>query len=433
MSLFEKTASVISFNVLQTVLSKAISALQIVILVRLLTNVDIGTIGLAGGVMAVVSFLALSPEVAFLRDYPKMKSALHEYISAFLAFGALRGLVILALLYVGHGFNPGLGDIGFQYLLLFALANGLTLLTGPFREAFYGEFRQARIAFVDIPLNTLALVSLALVFVYPATLTYGFVQVGVALVSVLYWYFQARKHLGFSFVIGKNWMKYVMNSLRGFSLWNHFTSSSIRLAYQADIFILGYFVGLDAIGDYAIALTLANLFVTIPQLVQKAVTLSFSRVEKTEALCEGLGLAVKYTFLFSIFQLLGFWLLGKPMLEVVGVAHPSAVFEYAFYLLLGITFYNFARPWVGILIAKYDAKKLFFELFAWFGILAVTFYYAAATLGGALGVAQANVLMYALFALGTIAYATLRLRVVPRISFISVYERQLVAKWFPGK
>jgi O-antigen/teichoic acid export membrane protein len=166
----------------------------------------------------------------------------------------------------------------------------------------------------------------------------------------------------FSFHLPHNWKKLVVDSVKDFSLWNQLSSMLLRVLYQADVIILGFFVSLSALGDYTIALTIANVFFVVPQLFQKTFSVSFSRLSEKQRLAHGLGLAVKYNALFSIAQLAGYVILQPLIMAFFGPEHPETVSLYAFFIITGVTLFNLARPWVGLTTVKESKKKRLFRL-----------------------------------------------------------------------
>lgn len=429
MSMLDNVAKVLTFNALQTVFSKILGAVQLAILIRLLTNSDIGAVGLVAGYVGVLGFLAIAPEVIFLRDYQKMAARLNDYLSSFLLFGVARGFVLVLVgiplaywLFISQSAEVAV------YFLLVLLAFSLNLLTSPFREAFYAQFRQGRIAWIDLSLNLLSLLLIALVFFYQNIVAYGIVQVAVGMLGVVWWYSQARTHLKFKFLLHADWWKLSWGSLTNFSIWNHFTSTSLRMVYQADVVVLSFFVALDPLGDYAVALTIANVFFVFPQLIQKVTSLSFSSLQKKEELELGLGLSVKYNFLFCFAQFIGFLIFGPWLVAFFGPENPENVLTYAFYLVGGVTLFSFARPWIALLIVRYDMRKLFMELFVVFGLFAFIVYYLAAAYGGVVGVAQSNVLLYFVLALLVIYFTGKKLNIYPRIVWITIEEKRFFMK-----
>ncbi len=429
MSLIEKAASAISFNIGQTIVSKALAAINLAILIRLLPTQDIGAIGLSAGYLAVLGFLMIQPEVIFVRDFPKIKGRVTDYISSFLVFGMLRSLLIVCGA-VGVGYwliqSHNYVDLGI-YFVLAAIATSISSLTGPFREAFYASFRQGRIMAVDLATNIMALVLVVAVVAYPSLLTYGIIQIVTAIIAALGWYWTARKHLGYKFHLSKDWKRIAYDSFSDFALWINFSATLNKLLYQADIIILGFFVGLSALGDYTIALTIANVFFIIPQLSQKVFSVMFSQL-KEEKLSEALGGAFKYNTIISIAQFLGFLVVSDLLIAFFGPQNPENVKLYAFFILLGVSLFNISRPWTALVTIKAPAKKIFIEMHSVSGLIAIFIYWWAASNYGILGVAQANLLVYAFAALWIMLYVQTQLHIVPKIQLISIAEKNYFHK-----
>ncbi|MEK6970139.1 MAG: oligosaccharide flippase family protein [archaeon] len=428
MTLFTRVFSVLSFGTLQVIFSKLISFINFAILVRLLTHEEIGIIGLAGGYMALLGFLMVLPENVFIRDFKKMQGRLNEYISSFFFFGVMRSLVLFV---VAGGMALHLSSLQSdpRLTLYFLLLVGTTLLNslvGPFREAFYGAYRQARITFVDVISNLLLLTLIGLLYFQRDVIVYGWLQLGVAMLGLVWWIWNAHRHLHFSFFPPT--FQLAIDSLRNFSIWNHLAGSVIRLVYQIDIVILGFFVGLGVVGDYAVALTLANVFFVFPQMIQKVLSLSLSSVEDKRTLENMLGIAVRYNTLFSVAQWGAFLIMGPWLISLLGPESPAQIWTYSIYLVSGVTLFNIARPWSSLAVSKIPPKDFFFKLFFLPSMVAVPIYWYAAAQLGALGVAKANLVTFFILGGWLIIYMHIHLKLIPRIFYFSPHEKHFLGK-----
>lgn len=429
MTLFKKIFSVLSFGGLQVVLSKFISLIQFAILVRLLSISDIGVIGLAGGYAAILSFILVSPEGVLVRDFKKIQPNLNVYISSFLQFLVVRNLLVFFLWLFLSIFlfpiqdNPKL----LFYFMLLLLYNLIFSFSNPLREAFYGYYRQARIMLVDIFINILLLASMVVLFFSRDVITYGVLQVVGSIIGVIWWYWNARRYLNFSFVGGLNIRKWnirlSLDTIRQFGVWNHLSWMILRLVYQVDIVLLGFFVSLETLGSYAVALTIANVFLVFPLMLQKVLSLSLSQIENKTVLQNIFGVIVRYNTIFSLAQLIGFVFLGGFIINIFGPDNPGAVWLYSLYIIAGITLFNIVRPWTSLAFIRLSPREYFLGLYAAPALCAVPIYYLAAQYGGALGVAQANVITFGIIALWVVFYVRYRVRLSPNLKFVSASEK----------
>ncbi len=437
MGLYARVINVLSFNVVQTIASKGLAFLNLAILIRLLATEEIGIIGLAGGYVALLGFILVLPESVFIRDFPKIKNKINQYLSSFFAFSLLRSGVLLLLggivaAWLGiNGSDPRLP----VYFMLLVGSTVLTSLSGPFREAFYANFRQARIALIDLSLNVLSIISLALLYFSQDVITYGILQVVVALIGIGWWYQNAHSKLGFTFTLFPGWMALSWASIQGFALWNHFSGIAIRLVSQSDIVILGFFSTLTELGNYSVALTISGVFFVFPQLVQKAASLSFSQSDANTANPVMLGAVVRYNTLFSLAQFLAYIIAGPFLLPLLVPEHFNVVWEYSLYLVGGVTLYNLARPWLSLIVIKVNPMMFFFQLFLIPCTASVVIYWFFAAEYGALGVAQANMLAYGLLGVMTILYARYKIKTTPSFKLLPFETRALarVRKMILGK
>jgi len=426
--MFNKIVSVLSFNSLQIVLTKFISLINFAILVRLLSGEEIGIIGLAGGYVALLGFILVAPETIFIRDFKKMEGKLHEYISSFLQFSAVRGIILFTLLIPVSLFlfqsasDPRLGS----YFLLLGGATLVSTLTGPFREAFYGFFRQGRITQVDVLTSILLLLSMIFLFFSRDVITYGWLQFFSAVVGVSLWYFTAVKHLHFRFISHVK-LKLSLDALRGFAFWNHLSGSVVKLVYQIDIVILGFFAALSGVGSYSVALTLANVFFLFPQMVQKVLSLSFSQLPN-ERVSLLFGVGVRYNTILSLLQWIGFVFLGWVLMQIVQPENPDNVLAYGLYITAGVAIINVARPWIALSLSRVSPRKIFFELYLIPSLAAVPIYAYAASVGGALGVAQANVITFSILSGWIILYTTWKVPIRPGIFQLAPFEKDILRR-----
>jgi O-antigen/teichoic acid export membrane protein len=434
MSLAARIVKVISFAFGQTIVSKLISAVSFALLVRLFTTDEIGMIGLAGSYLAFAGILFIYPETIFIRDAKKMEPVFFQAISSFFLFGVGRGLLLTGIGGLGAHILSTQGVISplfAAYFTLALLANGIGALTGPFREAFYARFRQARIALVDATLSLVSLASIGVLWFIPSLLLYGGLLVLVALIGVLWWTRTAVVHLGFKFTQSPHPFHESIKAAKGFALWNQLSGSLLQWVYRSDVLVLGFFVGLTTIGSYTIALTIANVFFVIPQLVQKAVSLGLSQLGNAKDEAVAFGYAVKYNTIFTLLQWTGFLVLGWFIILFFGAKNPVEVWGYALSLVTGVTIFNLSRPWMSLLVVRGNQRKLFFRLFLPSGFLAVGVYALSAMYGGAVLVAQSNILVFALLGGGIIWYSNRVTKIYPRIHWgFEDMEKRLMKEIF---
>jgi O-antigen/teichoic acid export membrane protein len=343
-------------------------------------------------------------------------------------FSAMRGIILFTLLIpvsflLFHSASDSrLGG----YFLLVGGATLVGTLTGPFREAFYGFFRQGRITKVDVMTSVLLLLSMIFLFFSRDVLTYGWLQLFSAVVGVILWYFTAVKHLHFRFISGVK-LKFSIDALRGFSFWNHLSGWVVKLVYQIDIVILGFFAALSGVGSYSVALTLANVFFLFPQMVQKVLSLSFSQLpdERVPTL---FGVGVRYNTALSLIQWIGFVLLGWVLMLIVQPENPDHVLTYGVYIAAGVAIINVARPWIALSLSRIYPRKIFFELYLIPSLAAVPIYIYAASVGGVLGVAQANVITFSILSGWIILYTTWKVPIRPDVWRLAPFEKDVLRR-----
>jgi O-antigen/teichoic acid export membrane protein len=209
-------------------------------------------------------------------------------------------------------------------LVVFFFLNHLAfqagLFAGIFKEAFFAEFRQKLITVVNLVLAVVQLIFVLALFWWANIYLYGAAILAAGMLTALVWWIIAKKKLHFRFVPRVEWKKISFASLKDFALWTHLTSAANRATYQFDVVILSLFVSLKLVAAYTIALTVANLFLLFPQVLQRAAILGIANLESKESIGEATGIFLKYFFLLSLAEFIFFYWFGNL---IVGLYHPE--------------------------------------------------------------------------------------------------------------
>lgn len=415
-----------SYSVIDIAAIKIISGIIFILLVRLLPRADIGIIGLVAGYLTIFRFLSITPESILFRDFPKIKNQLNEYLSAFIVFWAIRTVFILAL---GGVFAYILSFFyGSTVLPLYLFGAVVVLSLGYFqsivKETHYVDFKQKIVTKINVVLMIVQLSLVGILFFKPSLLLYLGILLFVNVSSVFVWYFILKKNFHFSFILTKDTFNKIKYSIKDFSLWQNLSGSVGYLIYNIDTLILAFFVSLEVIGDYTIALMIANFFFIVPQILQKSFTVGFSHIESKFIVNKALSAFLRYALLFSVLQLVLFVLFGNILVGIFTDTHVEIIFWYSLIIITGISIFNVFRPLNSLIAIKTSFKKAFFHVYLPSGVVAVLTYFILTFWFGAIGTAWGNILAYSLFVIFLLVYVKKNLNLSLSFELMSKEEKQ---------
>ncbi|MBL7160308.1 MAG: oligosaccharide flippase family protein [Candidatus Aenigmarchaeota archaeon] len=435
MSLQGKLFRLASYSVVDIAALKILSGVIFIILARLLPRADIGIIGLVAGYLTLFRFLSITPESILFRDFPKIKNQLNEYLSAFIVFWAIRTALILALggvfAYIMSFYYGG------TVLPLYLFGAVVVLCLGYFqsivKETHYVNFMQKAVTKINVVLMIIQLSLVSLLFFEPNILLYLGILLFVNISSVFVWYFILKKNFNFSFIITKDTFNKIKHSIMDFSLWQNMSGSITYLIYNIDTLILGFFVSLEVIGNYTIALTIANFFFIVPQIIQKSFTVGFSNIENKLIINKALSVFLRYALFFSVLQLVLFVFFGNILVSIFTATHVEIIFWYSLIIIAGISIFNVFRPLNSLIAVKTSFRKAFFLVYLPSGIASIIVYITFTSMFGAIGTAWGNIVAYSFFTLFLLVYVKKNLDLSLHIHTITSEEKDVLRKLFGRK
>lgn len=401
MDLKNKLFGLTAYGLLDTMLLRLFAAVSFIILVHLLSKEDIGIIGVASGYMVIFNLLAIAPETVILRDYPKIKNEISRRVSAFMIFWLIR-LVLLTL--VALGVSVFLFDRYQSFLPAFfflgsVLVYNLTLFPGLITQVFYAGFKQKTVTWINILLNLIGVGLLVFLFMRPNLVTYLIILMVSAVIGMIVWYYRLKKDFSFKFE-NRDSFAVIKESIYGFTLWNHLNSAILNMIYQIDTLIISFFVLLSAVGDYTIALGIANFFFIVPQVLQRSVFIGFSNIDNRKDEGTLISAGLKYSFILGIGQLLFFIVFGKAIINMLFTQeHVSEIYVYCLLITCGVTILNIMRPIASLINSKCALKEAFLSVYLPAGIFALAGYLVLTVYYGPVGTAAGNILAYAILSL----------------------------------
>lgn len=422
-----------AYGLLDTLFTRLFSALSFIVLVHLLSKEDIGVIGVVSGYMALFGFLSISPETIILRDYPKIRNELSRHLSAFMFFWLIRFIIlsVFALVVAVFLFDKYNSLIPAVFFFGSVFVYNLNLFPGIITQVFYAGFKQKTVTWINILLNLLSLILLFFLLVEPGLLTYLLILVASALIGIFVWYYEIRKEFHFRFENKGDFFEIIKESIYGFTLWNHLNSSILNMIYQVDTLILSFFTALAAVGDYTIALGIANFFFIVPQVVQRTVFIGFSNINDKRDEEELISSSLKYSFMLGIAQLVFFFFFGTAIIEIFFTKqHVVEIYTYALLITCGVTILNFVRPLMSLINSKCVLRDVFFSVYLPSGILALIGYVFLTVYFGAVGTAAGNIFAYLVFALLLYVFMLEKYPLKFRFEILSAKEKEILKNMF---
>jgi O-antigen/teichoic acid export membrane protein len=370
-----------------------------ILLIRLLDREDYGIIGVVIGYFVFVNFLNISIESIILRDHKQMSKNIEKYFMNFFVFNIIKIILILIVSFViGAALVQIYENIDFIYAIISAtsiliadtiVAPLLTYSTAKFNQKIVTKFTSLRLV-----INLI--LSLGL-FVYP---TLAFVALKDFLVSGIYifiWllYFKRKVNLQLIFRKANLDFKFIKSIIFEYSLWTHLTGVVTTFIYKSDVFFLSFFVSLQIIGDYNIALTAANVATIIPMIIGYQNSIAISHTENDSSANRVSNTFIRISLLIGLITLLVFIFFGKVYLGIMtGQANNDLIYSYMIPIVIGLIIVKtIASPLVAYINIKSSVKGLFLHVLLPTFILTGITYLVAAILGGALAVARSNILI----------------------------------------
>jgi len=429
--LFELTL----YSFLDRVFFRLYGIISFILIVRLLSRTDIGIIGIAGGYLALFNFLNLAPETILLRDFPKIKNNINQFLSSFIVFWFVRSAIIIILsAIVGFFLYQQFGEI---IVLIYFLGTTLIFNMGMFQsliqELFYVSFKQKIAMIVNIILMAISIFLILILFFRPTLIFYLFLSFLASFIGMLSWLFLLKRYFSFKFIYTKNNLKIIKESIRDFALWQHLNGVITYVIYRIDTVILSFFVALTIVGDYTIALGIANFFFFVPQIVQKSAMVGLSNIKNKSEESLFMSIALKYSFILGIMQLLLFIVFGKWVIQTLFTRmYVEQIYLYTVLITCGVTILNFMRPIMSLIASKCNLREGFLKVYLPALIMSLIGYIVLTYLYGPIGTAIGNIFGYSVFALLLYSFMTKKYPLRFKFSLITPEEKEMFKKLLRG-
>lgn len=407
MALKEQLAKQTMLGVITAGLSMFFGVASFFLLTKILPREDIAIIGLSSGFLAMVSPLLISPDVALFRNYAELKKDFNKYVSSILYFWVGRTVLVMGIIaLVAYTLFFSRGDFLFWYVLGAGLVLNLSTLQASIQEVFSIEFKQKDVLIYNFAYYTLFLLLLTSVYFLRELWVYLLIWLGLTIFFTLAWLIRLRRVFHFSPARNiRDVARLVRMILGKVAIWTHLISSTMQLVYRADVFFVGLFALAFVTGNYTIALLFSSVFVLVPQILQKMCITGLTRSSTIEQDLKITNAFVKYSLIWSIIQVVGYFILGKFVIAWIDSSNTNTIFELGWYIVLGVSLFNVVRPLHGLCYVRADLKKLFAHVFLPTGAGALVLYAGTAYFVGSLATAQANVAVYGLLTLLLVHFA----------------------------
>jgi len=406
-SVFRNTTSALA----DLFLVKLGTTLSFILLVRLLAKEEIGAIGVANAYLVLLQFLDVKPIMVLLRDYPKISGDRAERdlrLTAFLVFWVFQALVMLALGLVLRVFALGGYGVAGLPFLFFGLMIDLIALTLQelVKTVLYADFQQGVATAVGVCLGLLRLGCLLVLFQRPELSTYTWVLIGTSLWNGAVWLWLLRRRLSFRPVLSRRIPSILKASLSEYGIWNHGQTVATKTLLLVDTLVISRVASLREVASYTIALSFTSVFFfSIPWQLARSLQVVLSHQTRDEGRFQVINGFLKVNALLSLAQLAGVLVLGRWLIRLLfGGNVDEEVFRFALIIGIGATIMNFGWPLISIINTFCNLRRAFLSTFLPAALLGVLIYVAAGLLGGAAGVAYANILVYSIVLFGLILF-----------------------------
>lgn len=417
------------FDVLQQAQLLVFSTLGNILVINLISREEYGLIGLSAGYFSIFSWLLISPEGILVQKYQEYKSDFSKHISIFYTFNIIKiifSLFVLLLIsliffYLQKSWHFSL------IFLLFSLSQMLIMFLGQIQYFLKIKFQQKKITSFTTVLRTAQTIILFFLYLKPSVLFYLiFLSFFTILEIFIYSRILQKVHNFLWWYPLKETLQVIVKNIKEFSFWNHMTSMLIKYIYEIDVVFLSFWASLTVVGNYSIALKIANLSFILPSLIQNSTTLALTRIIISEKRNIAVNIFVKYAFILSSLQLIGFMLFGKLYIEFHTHAYVDEIYLYSLLIMIGTTILNSFRPILSYIISSSEIKKFFNFSVLPSVIFATLIYLILGKLFLAVGLAAANILAYAFWVSTMFVFSYKKLGLRFKFSILEFSEKEFL-------
>lgn len=402
----KKVAGNTAFSIADVLLTKCVTIIAFVLLVRLLPNEAIGAIGVATGYVVLITYLDIQPIRVLLRDYPGLSVdtfARDELLTALFGFWCLQVIamiVVAASLSVWVIAPLAIPGLTFVYIAL-ALDFVALSLQGWIKLIYYVNLQQRTATRLSLIIAICRICAYGVLLYWPSLNTYSWILILSAFCTGAVWCVAFTRRFKFRPKWTGKLTSLIRRTLADYGLWEHLNRTVVNTFFTFHLVILSWFAGISEMGNYTVALRFASLLTLVPAQLNAALQVAGANYSESDHRYMAIQAILKINGLLSMMQFLVIILFGEQIMAILfGDEVAKASFIYALVISLGITLFNLGYPLIGIINNYCKIEKSFKYVYLPALLVGLVAYFGAAANFGAIGVAWGNVVAFGVLAVG---------------------------------
>jgi O-antigen/teichoic acid export membrane protein len=419
--LFSNTA----FAVVDQLIGKIGTTLAFIVLVRVLPEHDIATVGIATSYLVLVAYLDVGLIRILLRDYSKVTESIEvreQHFSGYLLFwfGQVAATLLVASALQWLVLNR-LHLQGLNWVFWALTADFLALgLQDWIKVVFYADLRQSLVTALSFLLTLAKLAGLVVLAWFPSLRTYAWFLFAAALVTFSFWTVVFLRRFRFRMQVNAHILRLVRNALADYGIWDHLDRMVIDTLFSIDVAILSLQGQTRDIASYSIALRLTSLMMLVPRQLASGLQVALAQYREPMARARSINSHLKVNLLAGLGQWLVIAVFGQWLIVSLFGAqvHVNLVYHFTIIIAAAVTVLGIGMPLIGVINNASSMRDVFFQAYLPALVLGLLGYVFAGSHYGARGMAWANLAAYGGLVLLLVRFAwrncpfPLRLRLV---------------------
>lgn len=408
MKLYKVIASQTAFSLIQQLSKLVLSTIINIIVIRNLDRDAYGLIGIATGYFVIVNLFLISPQNVLLKDFQKhSKEKLSLFISNSLSFSFWRNIALLSIsAIIGIFLSIQQNNWSLLWIfILFYIAQSIINLIGETQFFLKILFLQKKLTLLAIIATVVRIFLLAGLFFDNHILTYLLLLILSEVIELILSLYLLHQNSKLRLVMPLESIKEARDPLKSFSIWHHIIANLTSFIYRVDTVFLSYFVSLEVIGDYNVALQLANFSFIVPSLLQSSTGLALTRQSDEKEVNHTVTVFLKYSLITSLGQLIVFFLLGRFYIGLHTDTNVDQIYIYSILIFIGTTIINIGRPLISFIYNRTELKSFLFRALVPTTAFTLIAYLLSAATAGAIGIAGANIAAYSFWLVSMYLYS----------------------------
>jgi O-antigen/teichoic acid export membrane protein len=395
--LFSNTA----YAVFDQLIAKVGTTLVFIVLVRVLPEDNIATVGIATSYLVLVGYLDVGAIRILLRDYtrvvasPELRSL---HFSGYLVFwlGQLAATLVVATVLQLFVLNR-LHILGLAWVFWALTIDFVALVLQDWiKVVFYADLQQRLVTALSLALTVAKLVALALVALWPKLMTFVWLLIGAAMVQSAFWVTVFLRKFRFRPQFNAEVFRILKRGVGNYAVWDHLGRQVIGTLFSIDVAILSLLGQTRDIASYSIALRLTSLMTLVPRQIATGLQVALSAYSDAGIRVRSISSHLKANFVLSVCQWLFIvatarWLIILLFGHQIDIEH---VLQFTILIATAVTVLGVGIPLVAVINNSADMRKAFVSAYLPALVLGLIGYVVAGSRYGALGMAYANILAY---------------------------------------